>query len=68
MEISLISEADKSRQQDQAIAILVVDDDVSARHSLVKLLRRKWPDITEASDGDEAIQLIKQRQFRSTCP
>ncbi len=63
MEISLINFEEKSQQKDKPVSFLVVDDDVPARQSLVKLLQRQWPDITEASDGDEAISLIKQRQF-----
>ena len=63
MEISLISDTEESQQTDRAPAFLVVDDDTAARTSLVKLLRRKWPDITEAGDGDEAISLIRQRRF-----
>ncbi|UCH39783.1 MAG: EAL domain-containing protein [Gammaproteobacteria bacterium] len=63
MEISLINFEEKSQQKDKPASFLVVDDDIPARQSLVKLLQRQWPDITEASDGDEAISLIKQRQF-----
>ena len=63
MEISLINFDEKSQQKNKPAAFLVVDDDIPARQSLVMLLQRQWPDITEASDGDEAISLIKQRQF-----
>ena len=64
MEISLINFDEKSQQKNKPAAFLVVDDDVPARQSLVKLLKRKWPDLTEASDGDEAISLSQQRQFK----
>jgi len=63
MDNSLISDSDQTTQPNQSTAFLVVDDDVAARQSLVKLLRRNWPDITEASDGEEAISLIWQRKF-----
>jgi len=63
METSLISYEDKSQATDNPPALLVVDDDEPARQSLIKLLQQQWPDITEAGDGDEAIELIKQRQY-----
>ena len=63
MDNSLISSDENPPQSQQAISFLVVDDDARARKSLVALLNRQWPDITEAEDGEEAISLIQQRQF-----
>jgi len=64
MENSFINFDEKSGRFDQPVSFLVVDDDPRARESLTTLLRRQWSDITEAEDGEEAITLIEQRQFR----
>ena len=49
---------------DSSVSFLVVDDDARARESLSTLLGRQWSDITEAEDGEIAIALIAQRQFK----
>lgn len=54
---------EKARRFNRPTSFLVVDDDQRARESLVMLLKRKWSDITQAEDGEEAISLIQQRQF-----
>jgi len=63
MENSLITFEENTRRFDKPVSILVVDDDPRAREGLVMLLKRKWSDITQAEDGEEAIVLIQQRQF-----
>ena len=63
MQNSFISFEETSRLLDKPASFLVVDDDLRARESLVTLLKRQWPDITQAEDGEEAISLIQQRQF-----
>ena len=63
MDNSLITFQEKTRRLDKPVSFLVVDDDLRARESLVALLQRQWPDITQAEDGDEAITLIQKRQF-----
>ncbi|MDH3386961.1 MAG: EAL domain-containing protein [Gammaproteobacteria bacterium] len=63
MENSLTNIEKNSLQFDKPVAFLVVDDDLRARESLVALLQRRWPDITQAEDGEQAIALIQQRQF-----
>ena len=63
MDNSLITLQEKARRLDKPASFLVVDDDLRARESLVALLQRQWPDITQAEDGDEAITLIQKRQF-----
>lgn len=50
-------------QADKPVSFLVVDDELRAREGLSTLLQRKWPDVTQAADGEEAISLIQQRQF-----
>ena len=63
MDITLINFEEDTQQYDKPTSFLVVDDDLRARESLAMLLKRKWPDITQAEDGEEAISLIQQRQF-----
>ena len=63
MENSLINFEEKARAFDKPVSFLVVDDDLRARESLATLLQTKWPDITQAEDGEVAIALIQQRQF-----
>jgi len=55
---------EKNARFDKPVSFLVVDDDARARESLRMLLQRKWSDITEAEDGEVAISLIEQRQFK----
>lgn len=43
--------------------VLVVDDSVSARKRLIRSLRRYQVEITEASDGVEASELLKVHSF-----
>jgi diguanylate cyclase (GGDEF)-like protein/PAS domain S-box-containing protein len=64
MENSFINFDEKELRLDRSVSFLVVDDDARARESLCMLLRRKWGDITEAEDGEVAISLIEQRQFK----
>ncbi|MCP4768009.1 MAG: EAL domain-containing protein [Gammaproteobacteria bacterium] len=64
MENSLTSFEEKISRFDKPVSILVVDDDERARESLSLLLKRQWKDITEAEDGEVAIELIQQRQFK----
>ena len=64
MENSFISFEDHQPWSEGAVSFLVVDDDQRARESLCTLLRREWNDITEAEDGEIAMSLIQQRQFR----
>lgn len=63
MDNSLITFEDKSRRLKKKVSFLVVDDDQRARESLATLLAPKWPDITQAADGEEAIALIQQQRF-----
>ncbi len=63
MEPSFTSFEEQAPKFDDTAAILVVDDDLRARESLVLLMQRGWQDITEAEDGEQAIDLIQQRQF-----
>ncbi|MFT5399669.1 MAG: diguanylate cyclase (GGDEF)-like protein/PAS domain S-box-containing protein [Planctomycetota bacterium] len=62
MDTTLISFEENEPEIDRPTSFLVVDDDLRARESLVRLLKRKWSDITQAEDGEEAIALI-QKQF-----
>ena len=64
MENSFISFDEHQPWSDGSVSFLVVDDDQRARESLCTLLRREWNDITEAEDGEIAIALIEQRQYR----
>ena len=64
MENSFITFDEKNSRFDKSVSILVVDDDERARESLSALLKRQWEDITEAEDGEVAISLIQQRQFK----
>ena len=64
MENSFITFDEKRLRFDQPVSILVVDDEERARESLSLLLKHQWPDITEAEDGEVAISLIQQRQFK----
>lgn len=43
--------------------VLVVDDSVSARKRVVRSLQRYAVDITEASDGRQALELLKSNKF-----
>ncbi|CCQ10542.1 Chemotaxis regulator-transmits chemoreceptor signals to flagelllar motor components CheY [Pseudoalteromonas luteoviolacea B = ATCC 29581] len=44
--------------------ILVVDDMPLMRHVLINMLRRlDFSDITEATDGQQALQLLKSKPF-----
>lgn len=43
--------------------VLVVDDSISARKRVVRSLHRYAVDITEASDGREALQILKTQKF-----
>ena len=63
MENTLISFEDKPQHFNKPVSFLVVDDDLRARESLSTLLQTKWPDVTQAEDGEVAIALIQQRQF-----
>jgi diguanylate cyclase (GGDEF)-like protein len=64
MENSFITFNEKPTRFDNSVSFLVVDDDARARESLCLLLSREWSDITEAEDGEVAIDLIEQRQFK----
>ncbi|MCP4472249.1 MAG: EAL domain-containing protein [Gammaproteobacteria bacterium] len=64
MENSFVTFDEKNSRFDKPVSILVVDDDERARESLSVLLKRQWEDITEAEDGEVAISLIQQRQFK----
>jgi FixJ family two-component response regulator len=64
MENSFITFDEKNSRFDKSVSFLVVDDDERARESLSVLLKRQWEDITEAEDGEVAISLIQQRQFK----
>ena len=55
-------EEDNTRIQ-QSYSFLVVDDDERARESLITLLKHQWSKIEQAKDGEEAIEMIQQRQF-----
>lgn len=48
---------------DQQPHVLVVDDDESIRHLMVKVLRRAGFDTTEAVDGQEAIERLSASDF-----
>ena len=63
MEISLSSFEEIPQHFDKPASFLVVDDDLRARESLATLLETKWQDISQAEDGEEAINLIQQRQY-----
>lgn len=43
--------------------VLVVDDSISARKRVVRSLRRYAVDITEATDGREALRILKSQRF-----
>jgi len=43
--------------------VLVVDDSISARKRVVRSLKRYSLDITEASNGREALQILKEQRF-----
>lgn len=45
------------------IKVLVVDDEVLVRKSVVKVLKRDGLDVTEAEDGYKAIELAKVNDF-----
>lgn len=45
------------------IKVLVVDDEVLVRKSVVKVLKRDGLDVTEAEDGYKAIELAKNNDF-----
>jgi len=64
MENSFITFDEKNSWFDKSVSILVVDDEERARESLTVLLKGQWEDITEAEDGEVAIELIQQRQFK----
>jgi diguanylate cyclase (GGDEF)-like protein/PAS domain S-box-containing protein len=64
MENSFVTFDKENLRFDSPVSFLVVDDDKRARQSLSMLLKRKWSDITEAEDGEVAISLIEQRQFK----
>ncbi|HUV22711.1 MAG TPA: EAL domain-containing protein [Gammaproteobacteria bacterium] len=64
MENSFVNFEEKNSRFDKPVSFLVVDDDARARESLSMLLQRNWSDITEAEDGEVAISLIEQRQFK----
>ncbi len=64
MENSFTSFEENQAWFDGSVSFLVVDDDSRARESLSTLLQRQWSDITEAEDGEIAISLIEQRQFK----
>lgn len=63
-DITSITFAEITGQIERPVSFLVVDDDLRARESLVALLQRKWSAISEAEDGEEAIALIRKRQFQ----
>ena len=63
MDNTLITYEEKPHRFNKPTSFLVVDDELRARESLVTLLQGQWSDITQAEDGEEAISLIKQRQF-----
>ncbi len=64
-------DAERLREQQQAAGghlglrprVLVVDDSLSARKRVVRSLRRYPLDIVEASDGKQAIALLKSQSF-----
>jgi chemosensory pili system protein ChpA (sensor histidine kinase/response regulator) len=43
--------------------VLVVDDSISARKRVVRSLRRYPIDVVEASDGKQALEILKTQQF-----
>jgi CheY-like chemotaxis protein len=43
--------------------VLVADDSISARRCLVRLLRQHGLEVTEVSDGVEAIEQLRSHQF-----
>ncbi len=45
------------------LRVLVVDDSLSARKRVVRCLRRYPIDIVEASDGKEALEVLKKQTF-----
>lgn len=49
--------------QSQRPRVLVVDDSLSARKRVVRLLGRYPIDIVEASDGKKALAILKQQHF-----
>jgi len=61
MENSLINFEETARAFDKPVSFLVVDDDLRARESLATLLQTKWPDITQAEDGEVAIENTDHR-------
>ena len=63
MQNSFITFEENNLRPDLPPSFLVVDDDLRARESLVTLLTPKWPDITQAEDGEEAISMIQARPF-----
>lgn len=43
--------------------VLVVDDDDAIRRLVVRVLRREGYDVSEASHGGEALELLRSRPF-----
>ncbi|MDP6556441.1 MAG: response regulator [Pirellulaceae bacterium] len=46
-----------------SMRVLVADDSISARRCLVRLLRQHGLEVTEVSDGVEAIEQLRSHQF-----
>lgn len=63
MHDSLITFVEEPHIPILSVSFLVVDDDRPARESLATLLQMQWPDVSQAGDGEEAIELIQQQQF-----
>lgn len=49
--------------REEPASILVVDDTLSSRDILVRFLRRQGHDVSEASDGREAIEKLREGEF-----
>lgn len=52
-----------SRSRSQRLRVLVVDDSLSARKRVVRSLRRYVLDVVEASDGRQALEVLKKQHF-----
>jgi CheY-like chemotaxis protein len=44
-------------------AVLIADDDALVRMTLRMALQRRGHEVTEASDGGEVVELIRERRF-----
>ena len=45
------------------LRVLVVDDEEGIRYAVSEFLRRRGDDVTSASDGQEALDLVRQTEF-----